>query len=222
MNKIITSKAWDWSRIPDDSWDVVSDEFLPVAYRWKRLGKRTALDLGCGRGRNAIFLAEMGFDVTAVDLSPGGIDQLKKEVKRRKLEDRITPLVCDMLELPFSPGAFDCVIAFHSIFHTDHAGLKTVISGIRSFLNDSGQLYITFNSKSSPSLSNPANKKVDAFSVIKTQGFEKGVPHTYLDYEGVLDILSGFDILKIQHIQDIYPEGNGFHYFVEAAKKPKD
>ena len=26
-----------------------------------------ALDLGCGQGRNALFLAQQGFDVTAVD-----------------------------------------------------------------------------------------------------------------------------------------------------------
>ncbi|MFI8005117.1 class I SAM-dependent methyltransferase [Streptomyces sp. NPDC086010] len=32
-----------------------------------------ALDLGCGPGRNALFLASRGFDVDAVDLSPGAI-----------------------------------------------------------------------------------------------------------------------------------------------------
>ncbi|MFI8522148.1 class I SAM-dependent methyltransferase [Streptomyces sp. NPDC085481] len=32
-----------------------------------------ALDLGCGPGRNALFLAERGFEVDAVDLSPGAL-----------------------------------------------------------------------------------------------------------------------------------------------------
>lgn len=31
------------------------------------------LDLGSGEGRNALFLAERGFDVTAVDISEAGI-----------------------------------------------------------------------------------------------------------------------------------------------------
>ena len=31
------------------------------------------LDLGCGPGRNALYLASLGFDVTAVDLSPAAI-----------------------------------------------------------------------------------------------------------------------------------------------------
>lgn len=29
-----------------------------------------ALDLGCGQGRNALFLEQLGFDVTAVDVNP--------------------------------------------------------------------------------------------------------------------------------------------------------
>jgi SAM-dependent methyltransferase len=32
----------------------------------------TVLDLGCGEGRNALFLAERGFDVTVVDISKSG------------------------------------------------------------------------------------------------------------------------------------------------------
>ena len=35
-----------------------------------------ALDLGCGQGRNALYLALNGFDVTAVDYNPSSISQL--------------------------------------------------------------------------------------------------------------------------------------------------
>ncbi len=36
------------------------------------------LDLGCGRGRNALFLANLGFDVMAVDASAGGLAALQQ------------------------------------------------------------------------------------------------------------------------------------------------
>jgi SAM-dependent methyltransferase len=36
-----------------------------------------ALDLGCGAGRHASYLAERGWDVTAVDVSPRAIDQAR-------------------------------------------------------------------------------------------------------------------------------------------------
>jgi tellurite methyltransferase len=35
------------------------------------------LDLGCGEGRHAVFLAERGFDVTAVDISEHGIAKVR-------------------------------------------------------------------------------------------------------------------------------------------------
>ena len=35
-----------------------------------------ALDLGCGQGRNALFLEQLGFDVTAVDVNPFSLNNL--------------------------------------------------------------------------------------------------------------------------------------------------
>jgi len=221
MTENMESKAWDWSLISEDSWNEVSDEFLPVALRWKKLEKRTVLDLGCGRGRHSIFLAEMGFTVTAVDLSPEGIDQLEKRARQKNVDTNIKTLVCDMLELPFDTGAFDCVLAFHSIYHTDYEGLKNICTNITDYLNDSGQVFITFNSKSKQPFTNPIYKKIDDFTVIKTQGIEKGIPHTYLDYDEILNLMSDYQILKIQHIQDFRSRGTSFHYFVEAVKKQR-
>ncbi len=37
-----------------------------------------ALDLGCGQGRNAIWLARRGHEVTGIDLSPVAIDQARR------------------------------------------------------------------------------------------------------------------------------------------------
>jgi ubiquinone/menaquinone biosynthesis C-methylase UbiE len=36
-----------------------------------------AIELGCGTGTNAVFLAEQGFEVTAVDFSPAAIERAK-------------------------------------------------------------------------------------------------------------------------------------------------
>lgn len=38
-----------------------------------------ALDIACGTGRNALFLAHQGFDVDALDISQTGLDQLEKQ-----------------------------------------------------------------------------------------------------------------------------------------------
>jgi SAM-dependent methyltransferase len=41
-----------------------------------------AIDLGCGTGANAVFLAELGFDVTAVDFSPAALAKAAERARR--------------------------------------------------------------------------------------------------------------------------------------------
>lgn len=54
----------------------------------------TALDLGCGEGRNALWLAEHGWAVTAVDFSPVAIDKARAWATRRGVDLRL--LVADV------------------------------------------------------------------------------------------------------------------------------
>jgi methylase of polypeptide subunit release factors len=44
----------------------------------------TALDWGMGQGRNAIYLAGQGWDVTGVDISDVAVEQAKKNVEAPK------------------------------------------------------------------------------------------------------------------------------------------
>lgn len=49
------------------------------------LERGKALDLASGPGRNALFLAEQGFDVTAVDVSPVALEVLTRRAQARGL-----------------------------------------------------------------------------------------------------------------------------------------
>ena len=43
----------------------------------------SVLDAGCGDGRNSIYLASLGFDVRAVDMSPAAIAKLRRRAEER-------------------------------------------------------------------------------------------------------------------------------------------
>ncbi len=55
---------------------------------WPLLPAGAALDLACGRGRNALFLAEHGRHVTAVDWSASALEILEEHAKARKIPVR--------------------------------------------------------------------------------------------------------------------------------------
>src|SRR5262245_22666575 len=62
------------------------------------------LDLGCGTGRHALWLAEQGANVTAVDFSEGMLD----EARRKPDAERVRFVVHNLHEpLPFAGGTFD-------------------------------------------------------------------------------------------------------------------
>ena len=73
-----------------------------------------ALDLACGAGRHALFLAERGWHVDAVDLSPVGLELLRREAERLGLAERIAGHVADLEAEPpgftIGLGTYDMIV----------------------------------------------------------------------------------------------------------------
>jgi SAM-dependent methyltransferase len=75
-----------------------------------------ALDLGCGNGRNAIFMSKQGFDVEGVDYSMSAVAWAKDEIARAGLS---LPIHCmSVFGFPLQPCSYDFVYdsgCFHHI-----------------------------------------------------------------------------------------------------------
>lgn len=67
-----------------------------------------ALDLGCGEGRNAVWLAERGWTVTAVDFSAVAVDKGRELAAARSVE--VDWLVEDLTVWQAPREAFDAVV----------------------------------------------------------------------------------------------------------------
>lgn len=67
-----------------------------------------ALDLACGLGGNAIFLAERGFATTAWDISPVAVGKLREYAAARGLSVEAT--VRDVLSNPPEAESFDLIV----------------------------------------------------------------------------------------------------------------
>ena len=110
------------------------------------------LDLGCGQGRDAIMIAERGFDVLGIDLSPTGIRQLNQAAKSEKL-----PLVgeaADILSYPIT-GDFD-VVLLDRVVHMFASRVEqaAVLEKATRAVGDSGTVVLVDTPKNLPWIDN--------------------------------------------------------------------
>jgi 2-polyprenyl-3-methyl-5-hydroxy-6-metoxy-1,4-benzoquinol methylase len=84
------------------------------------LPKGKALDVAAGRGRNALYLAEHGFSVHAIDRDAAALQTLRSFAEERKLQHVTTELV-DLESGPvsdtvFPSNTYDVVLVFLYLF----------------------------------------------------------------------------------------------------------
>ncbi len=72
-----------------------------------------ALDVGCGEGADAVWLAERGWQVTAIDISPTALQRAQAHAAQAgpTVAGRITWLHADLMAEPQSLGSFALVSA---------------------------------------------------------------------------------------------------------------
>lgn len=98
------------------------------------------LDVGCGQGRHSRYLAEMGFDVTGIDLEPENIAEASEYTS-----DRLHFFEHDMRK-PFPVNNFDLIVNLFTsfgYFATDEEDLKT-LKNMHDALAADGRIVIDF------------------------------------------------------------------------------
>jgi len=94
----------------------------------------SALDIACGEGADAIWLAEQGWDVTAVDFSEVAIARGRQAAEDRELS--IEFVVAD-LDTWVPDRAFDLVVEFYLHFEPERR--QALHRRLQPFVNDAGQ-----------------------------------------------------------------------------------
>jgi 2-polyprenyl-3-methyl-5-hydroxy-6-metoxy-1,4-benzoquinol methylase len=82
---VVNSEQWDERYSGDELvWTDTANQFLVAEVGGLAPGR--AVDLACGEGRNAIWLAERGWSVTGVDFSPVGLTKARRLAALREVE----------------------------------------------------------------------------------------------------------------------------------------
>jgi tellurite methyltransferase len=112
------------------AWLVSNRMRLPPAGR--------ALDVACGRGRNALWLAARGFETTAIDRDAATIAALDDRARREGLS--LTALAMDLEadDATFGENAYDVIVVVHYLH-------RPLFPALRAALRPGGMLvYETF------------------------------------------------------------------------------
>lgn len=108
--------SWEDAYKTVPPWDVGRPQpaFVELV-RARELDQGRVLDVGCGTGENALYLADNGFSVSGVDLSDRAIAAGRAKAKERRL--KVDFRAGNALSLDFKDKVFDNVID-SGLFHT--------------------------------------------------------------------------------------------------------
>lgn len=89
-----------------------------------------ALDVGCGEGADALWLARRGWYVTAADISCVALD--RAAAAGADVADRVTWTTTDLLTTPPATGSFDLVSVQYFLLprQSDHAALYGLLDAV--------------------------------------------------------------------------------------------
>ncbi|MAG36920.1 MAG: hypothetical protein CL878_11855 [Dehalococcoidia bacterium] len=94
-------------------WEIGPRKELVQLVEDERIWPGRAIDLGCGTGDNAIFLAQHGFDVTGVDYTPYAIAKAKRKAAAAGVD--VEFLVGDLTDLHGVTGTFDFLVDYGTL-----------------------------------------------------------------------------------------------------------
>ncbi|TSC72169.1 MAG: type 12 methyltransferase [Parcubacteria group bacterium Gr01-1014_38] len=121
------------------AWGDLPDEIL-----WKHLGnipKGQALDLGCGDGRNSLFLASNGFSVTAVDHSSAAIRRLRLVSRKRKLP--VETRRCNVCELTFPTRHYSLIVLANLVHFLGQRRRLRLYAAVRNAVRPGGFVLVS-------------------------------------------------------------------------------
>jgi len=153
------------------------------------------LDICCGAGTNAVYLAEKGFQVTGIDISSKAIEYARRKAEEKNVNVKF--LVENFLNLPFGEGEFDFVFDMGCFHHVKVKERSIFIKGVYRVLKRGGlYLMVCFSDRN-------------------------GFAWNHFTRQQIVELFSDyFEIRSIEHVESV--EGDGYvRYFYSVLMEKK-
>jgi ubiquinone/menaquinone biosynthesis C-methylase UbiE len=153
MPHAISDKPSAFDQVAFDYDRQFADTQLARALRnivWERLQEHTwpgmrVLEIGCGTGEDAVWLAERGARVMATDISPAMLEVTRQKAERAGVVDRIDTLILDASSpaAGFSNGEFEMAVSNFGALNCV-PDLHPLASAMAAWLRPGGWLVVVF------------------------------------------------------------------------------
>lgn len=178
------------------------DEEFRIFKNFSTLGNKT-LDIGCGTGRDAEKLIQLGFSYTGIDASA---EMLKIACEKTSSG---TFQIGNFYKLDFPDNTFDCFWAAASLLHVPKSQIDSVLQEIKRAVKPSGIGFISLKKK--------ITLDEGYISESKAGGIERYFAfYAPGEFDGILE-RNGFELMQMTTLQ----EKDGTHwlcYFVKIMK----
>jgi len=175
-----------------------SEPAKKVAKIFRSEGKQKILELGGGFGRDTLFFAKEGFDVTVGDYSEKALDSLKAGAKEMDLSDTITPFCHDVRKpLPFEDGQFDaCYSHMLMCMALTTAELEFLVQEVKRVLKKGGLNIYTVRNTTDPQYKTGIHRGEDLYEI------EGGFIVHFFSKEKVEHLAEGYELVDVATMEE--------------------
>jgi SAM-dependent methyltransferase len=184
----------DWDSLYQER-GVVQKDLSPKAgdalsfLRTAKIGR--ILDLGCGTGRHAAYLAQSGFEVLGCDSSEAALRITRGVLPWVQFQ------VCDAGSLPYRNQSINGIFCHAVIQHGTLATIKRTIGEIHRVLKREGALFLTVPSTEHPEYL--TGREIEPGTKMNIDAIDGDMPHHYFTEPEMRQLFGRFHIVKLEH-----------------------
>ena len=172
------------------------DENLVSYFNSEQLKTSKVLELGCGEGRNAIYMAKQGCDVEAIDISIKAIQLAKDNANKQNVDVRFS--CSNVFEMDLQDNSYDMVYDSGLLHHLLPHRRFQYVDLIHRSLKTNGYLGLICFASGFTEVGGP--KEISDAEVYRERNIMGGMAYSEEKLKSILT--KGFELIELRYMNE--------------------